>query len=123
VVTYIAPSVDPRSRTLGIEVELNNSDNILKDGMFCRVELILDSKKGIIAIPKDLIVSDTADSIKKYAIYTIKDGIAKKIMVTPGIYSHGLVEIKDGLAAGDIIITSVGPHIFDGCKVSVVATE
>ena len=123
VVTYVAPSVDQRSRTLEIEIEMNNADRILKAGMFCRVELILDSKKGVIAIPKDLIVYDILGNTKEYAIYTIQDGLAKKVKVNPGIYSYGLVEIKEGLAPGDTIITSVGPHIFDGCKVSVVKTE
>jgi len=123
VVTYVAPSVDQRSRTLEIEIELNNSDKILKSGMFCRIEVILDSKKGVIAIPKDLLVYDILGNTKEYAIYTIQDGLAKKVKVNPGIYSHGLVEIKEGLAPGDTIITSVGPHIFDGCKVSVVKTE
>ena len=123
IVTYVAPSVDQRSRTLEIEIEMNNADRILKSGMFCRVELILDSKKGVIAIPKDLIVYDILGNTKEYAIYTIQDGLAKKVKVNPGIYSYGLVEIKEGLAPGDTIITSVGPHIFDGCKVSVVKTE
>ncbi|MEK7309816.1 MAG: efflux RND transporter periplasmic adaptor subunit [Planctomycetota bacterium] len=123
MVTYVAPAVDQRSRTLEIEIELNNSDKILKSGMFCRIELILDSKKDVIAIPKDLIVYDILGNTKEYAIYTIQDGLAKKVKVNPGIYSRGLVEIKEGLAAGDTIITSVGPHIFDGCKVGVVKTE
>ncbi|HLD36062.1 MAG TPA: efflux RND transporter periplasmic adaptor subunit [Planctomycetota bacterium] len=123
IVTYVAPSVDQRSRTLEIEIELSNRDKILKAGMFCRVELILDNKKGIIAIPKDLIVYDVSGGKQEYAIYTIQDGLAKKVNVNIGIYSHGLVEIKDGLAAGDTIITSVGPHIFDGCKVSPVRND
>ena len=34
---------------------------------------------------------------------------AKKIPVQIGIYSHGLVEIKEGLSKGDTVITTVGP--------------
>ncbi|MEW6027615.1 MAG: efflux RND transporter periplasmic adaptor subunit, partial [Planctomycetota bacterium] len=120
VVTYVAPAVDPRTRTLEIEIEMNNPGRILKAGMFARVELILDTKKAIIAIPKDLIVYEILGNGKEYAVYTVKDNLAKKVRVVTGIYSKGLVEIKEGLAQGDTVITSVGPHIFDGRKVEVV---
>lgn len=138
VVSYVAPAVDPRSRNVDIEIELENTDGVLKPGMFSRIELILDHKKDIIAIPKDLLIYDLPASpsggsagqsgmsgtdIKGYAVFLIRDNIAKKIKVKPGIYSRGLVEIKEGLSEGDSIITTVGPHIFDGSKVEVVNSK
>lgn len=123
MVTYIAPSVDPRNRTLEIEIEMENSHNILKAGMFCRIELVLDRKIKVIAVPKDLLVYDISGGNKEYYIYTVEGGVAKKNLVVPGIYSYGLVELKEGLNEGDSVITSVGPHIFDECKVSIVGAE
>lgn len=122
MVSYIAPSVDPRTRNTEIEIKLSNKDNLLKAGMFCRIELVLDLKQGIIAVPKDMLLYEMADdgSTKNYVAYILRGNIAKKIPVQTGAYSRGLMEIKDGLMEGDKIITTVGPHIFDGCKVEVI---
>lgn len=121
IVSYVAPAVDSRSRNIDIEIELENKDKLLKPGMFSRIELILDRKKNIIAIPKDLIIYDMSGTdFKGYAVYILQDNVAKKKNVRVGIYSRGLVEIKEGLSEGNKIITAVGPHIYDGCKVEIV---
>lgn len=121
VVSYVAPAVDPRSRNIDIEIELENKNKLLKPGMFSRIELILDQKKNIIAIPKDLVIYDMSGTdFKGYVVYILQDNVAKKKNVQTGIYSRGLVEIKEGLSQGDKIITAVGPHIYDGCKVEIV---
>ena len=122
VVSYIAPSVDPRTRNTEIEIKLGNKDNLLKAGMFCRIELVLDHKQGIIAVPKDMLLYEMTNdgTTKNYVAYILRGNIAKKITVQTGVYSRGLMEIKDGLMEGDKIITTVGPHIFDGCKVEVI---
>ncbi|MFH1226394.1 MAG: efflux RND transporter periplasmic adaptor subunit [Planctomycetota bacterium] len=121
IVSYVSPAVDTRSRSLDIEIELDNKDGLLKAGMFCRVELMLEQKNNVIAVPKDVLVYDlSGNDIKNYAVFVVRGNLAKKIVVKIGIYSKGMIEIKEGLMEGDRIITTVGPQIFDGCKVEVV---
>ncbi|MDI6787798.1 MAG: efflux RND transporter periplasmic adaptor subunit, partial [Planctomycetota bacterium] len=120
VVSYVAPSVDPRTRNVEIEIELDNQDGFLKAGMFARIELVIDLRKDIIAIPKDMIMYGLIDSnTKGYIVYILNGEIAKKVPVKTGIYSRGMIEIKEGLAGGEKIIESVGSHIYDGCRVKI----
>ncbi|MBI4712594.1 MAG: efflux RND transporter periplasmic adaptor subunit [Planctomycetes bacterium] len=120
LISYVAPAVDARSRNAEIEIELDNPAGLLKPGMFCRIELVLDSKKAVLAVPKDFIIYEALGEDRNYAVYVVQGNIARKTDVKTGIYSRGLVEIKEGLIEGDKVIASVGPHIFDGCKVEVV---
>ncbi|MFA5794450.1 MAG: efflux RND transporter periplasmic adaptor subunit [Candidatus Brocadiia bacterium] len=121
LVTYVSPAVDPRSRSLDIEIELDNKNVLLKAGMFCRIELMLEQKKNVIAVSKDMLVYNLAgNDIQDYALFVVQGNKAKKIVVKTGIYSKGLVEIKEGLMEGDKVITTVGSHLFDGCKIEIV---
>lgn len=124
IISYLAPTVDQRTRNVDMEIELENKGTSLKPGMFSRIELVLDHKKDIIAIAKDLLVYDmSGGDFKGYVVYVVDGKVAQKKGVQTGIYSRGLVEIKEGLSEGDKIITSVGPHIYEGCNVEVINEE
>ncbi len=44
-IARINPTVDPRTRTVEVVAELDNSDQTLKPGMLAKIELVVDAKK------------------------------------------------------------------------------
>ena len=58
--------------------------------------------------------------IKKYYAYIIKDGLAQKHFVTPGIISRGRMELVNGVSIGDSLIVTGQNVVKDGNPVRVV---
>lgn len=112
-VAKIAPTLDPKSRTVEIEISLPNPELKLKPGMFSRIELMIEAYHDIVAVPRDLLVREG----DKYFVYVAEHNYARKRAVTLGVQAHGLVEIKNGLAPDERIITTIGPHLYDGCAI------
>ena len=76
---------------------------------------ILDYKaKAAVTIPVNVVQTDEKG---KYVYVLEKNGdktIARKKMVDVGETYNGLVEIKTGLAGGDVIITEGYQTVYDG---------
>jgi multidrug efflux pump subunit AcrA (membrane-fusion protein) len=47
----VVHALDPRSRTLGVEMEIANRGHLLKPGMYARVELVIDRHPGAVLVP------------------------------------------------------------------------
>src|SRR5262249_31028855 len=50
-IRQIVHALDPRTRTMGVEVEIPNPDRLLKPGMYARVQLVVDVQKGALQVP------------------------------------------------------------------------
>ena len=50
-VARVVHNLDPRTRTMGIEVEIPNPTGRLKPGMFARVELLVETRQRALTIP------------------------------------------------------------------------
>ena len=63
-------------------------------------------------------VSALLNEDKQTIVYKVKEGVCKKVSVTTGIYSGGMVEILEGLSDGEQIINHPEEYeLKDGEKV------
>ena len=113
---FIAPTVDIKNRTILIKAKIDNSDLLLKPGMFSRIRLILEEKEDAILIPNSAVVNREHGT----AVFTVTpDGTANYQDVTLGIQVKDLVEVTSGLKTGDTIVTEWHVKIQPGMKVKV----
>ncbi|MFA5404785.1 MAG: efflux RND transporter periplasmic adaptor subunit [Ignavibacteria bacterium] len=99
--------VDLSTRTMPVEVNLDNNDNMLKPGMFARVELMLDKHFNVLILPLQCIRKDDNGSF----IYTVsEDNTAMKKYVQTGLESDNKIEIESGLNDNDKVV-SVGQEL------------
>ena len=56
-------------------------------------------------------------------VYTVENGVVVKKNVTTGISSDTYIEIKEGLAEGEQVITSVTTGIEEGMPVTAIPAE
>jgi membrane fusion protein (multidrug efflux system) len=96
----IVHALDPRSRTLGVEMEIPNKDHVLKPGMYARVELVIDHHPGAILVPGEAIVTDG----EKSAVFLVKDSIVERRPVTTGVSEGTTVEVTKGLTGEEMVI-------------------
>lgn len=111
--------------TYPVKVKLNNSEsNLIKIGMIGNVSLnIKESKKSIIQVPVNCILTDSENNKFVYCVKDIKNkvGVAEKTVIKLGDVTSENVIVKKGLTLGEYIITKGGNHIFQGERVFLLA--
>lgn len=102
-IARVAPVLDPATRTATIEIEIPNSDNRLKPGMYARVSLTVEQRRNVLLAPKEAVV----DFENKRGVWVPnEDRRAQFVPVTLGIEGPTDIEIMDGLKEGDRFVVA-----------------
>jgi RND family efflux transporter MFP subunit len=112
-VHHISPSVTPNSRTLTVEAEVENGDNLLKPGQFATVRILLPQSEPAILVPARAVKTEAGTS----RVFVIKDGVAQQRIVQLGQAEGDLIEIRSGVAADEPVATSNVELLSDGMTV------
>lgn len=112
----IEPAVDESTRTVLIRARVANADLKLRPGMFGRVQLQLAVREKAIWIPEQAIVPKGQDAF----VFRVANGKVELVKVQTGARKVGEVEIRNGLSAGDIVVTEGTQRIGPGSPVNVV---
>ncbi len=101
-IDYVASSIDPTSRRLMVRANIDNSDGVLKAEMFARVTLVIDENGPMTAVPREAVVYE--GSLAR--VWVARDDQAIELrQVKLGLAGAGLVQVLDGLAPGETIVT------------------
>ncbi|MBP1619404.1 MAG: efflux transporter, family, subunit [Acidobacteria bacterium] len=100
-IAFIAPTLDPASRTLRVRFEFDNPGLRLKPGMFANVELT-STRSAALVIP-DSAVIDTGE--RQVVFVATSPGRFEPREVTIGVRAEGRAEVLAGLAAGEQVVT------------------
>ena len=112
-VNYIAPSVDPLSRTVEMELEIDPEAR-LKSGMFVSVKLLTGVYEQVLVVKKDAITT----YIGEHSVFIVEDGKARRVVVASGPESDSQVVITSGLEIGDQVI--IAGSVVDGSTVHIL---
>ncbi len=104
---YISPTVDEATRTAVARVKLDNSQGVWKPGMFVSGKVFTSLKTVEVAVPKNAV--QLLDGQK--VVFVKGDEGFHPQVVTLGMENGELVEILDGLHAGDIYVAK-GAYTF-----------
>ncbi len=94
--------VEKQARTVDVDLELDNPCEIpgLVAGYSADVEILLDSRDGIIRIPTEAVLDG-----KKVLVY--REGRLEERLINTGISNWQYTEVIEGLADGEQIVTSL----------------
>jgi RND family efflux transporter MFP subunit len=101
-VSRIANSLDPVDRTMRVEVDLKNTSNELRDGMFGRVMVYLTRSTKELSIPSTSLMSDPES--KGTTVYLVRDARAQRVPVKVGRDNGIRAEILSGLQPNDLVV-------------------
>lgn len=103
-VDYVYPSLNEATRTVRVRAEIGNGDGALKPGMFGTLTIRpARATAPALLIPREALIRTGEQS---RVVLVLDEGRFKSVTVTPGRIGRDEVEILDGLAAGDRIVTS-----------------
>ena len=116
-ITRIYPTIDPATRTVTVEVVVQNHYKTLRPGMFARVTIKFGSNENVV-IP-DVAVVKQQGSGEKFVYVLNEDGTVSYVKVVLGRRMDAEYEVLEGLTAGATIVTGGQIRLKDGVKVSV----
>lgn len=112
----INPRVDANGRSLELRGRLDNASGKLRPGMFVRVRVIVGERQGLL-VPEEAIVPQG----EEFYVYKVVEGAAKRVPVKIGVRRDAKVEIVEGIAPGDQVVTAGMRLSRDGQPVRVLA--
>ncbi|WP_051555162.1 efflux RND transporter periplasmic adaptor subunit [Legionella fairfieldensis] len=107
-VILIEPNLDPITRTVNAQILVTNTQDLLKPGMFTRVNLILQKHPKALTIPDAAII----EANEKKFVFKRQRDTYRYVPVTTGITTHNYTEILSGLAAGDEVVTQGNRQLY-----------
>lgn len=118
-VAAIDRRVDEVSRAFLVRARFANPDLRLPAGVFMQVDLVLDSRPGVLA-PEEALVTEAGEVF----LFVIgPDSKAQKRSVTLGGRRAGEAEVIDGLAPGEKVVVRGVQKVRDGAPVRVLGEE
>jgi membrane fusion protein, heavy metal efflux system len=94
--------IDPRTRTVPVIFEVDNQAGKLRIGNFAKVVIATGAPRRALAIPESAIVDDAG---KPIAYVMIEGEAFERRPLRLGIRSNGWVEVLEGVAAGEHVVT------------------
>ncbi|MGE5644722.1 MAG: efflux RND transporter periplasmic adaptor subunit [Acidobacteriota bacterium] len=111
-VARIAHSVDPKTRTMAVEADVNNASGRLAPGMFPEVQWPVRRRRGLF-VPPSSVVTTT----ERTFVIRVKDGRAEWVDVTRGSPEGDLIEVFGPLNPGDLVVRRATDEIREGSAV------
>jgi membrane fusion protein (multidrug efflux system) len=131
VITAIDPQIEPRTRTFEVEVEVANTERLLRPGMFVHVTTVTEEARSVTIIPIAAVqFAPYGDSIfqiirtaNEEPIVTGKDYdealTVKPLFVKLGEKRGDFVEVLSGLAGDEVIVAAGTFRIRAGSPVQI----
>jgi membrane fusion protein (multidrug efflux system) len=106
--TAINPDLDQATRSVRLQATLENADQMLRPGMFARMEVVLPSEKNVLVIPATSILSAPYGD----SVYVIEKGtngpgqVVRQQFVRTGRSRGDFITVESGLKAGDHVVSA-----------------
>lgn len=119
-VKHVGGALREATRDLAIEAEVANADGRLRPGMFAEGRLQLAEARTL-ALPAPALRVD--EDGKTHRIFVVRDGAVEERIVEVGEKKDDLVEVREGVTAGEVVVLSPGADAMDGMRVTMASAS
>lgn len=109
----IDPQINPRTRAVRVQALTDNKDGQLRPGQFVSVTVRVFERRDATFVPEQALVPNRETA----TVYLIEAGQARPVPVRSGIRVARHVEILEGLAPGDLVVTAGQQRLGPGAPV------
>ncbi len=118
-ITEVGVAVNVQTGLFQIKATVMADGETLPSGVSVKVSSDTYTAENEIIIPYDAVYFENEGSY----VYTVQDGRAVKTYVTTGIFDDTNIQVTEGIAEGDIVITSWSPRLLNGVEVDAKVAE
>jgi len=113
-VFFVSPTIDARSRRLILKAWIPNDDGRLKPGMFANVFFRIRARDDALLVPEMAVVYDRNGA---YVWRVNGQNRVDKVPVRTGVRQEGRIEVLEGLASGDVVVSAGTNKLMAGDQV------
>jgi RND family efflux transporter MFP subunit len=111
----IARSIDPKTRSMPVELDVSNRNGKLAAGMYPAVKWPIRGNRSALLVPPTSIATNS----ERTFVIRVKDGAAEWVDVKKGPMQGDLIEIVGPLKDGDTVLRRGSEEIREGARVNV----
>lgn len=115
----VEPRIDAQTRTLRLRAMSDNSERMLVPGAFANIELILETEDQALMVPSISVIPE----LNRQKVYVFRDGRVYNQVVQTGIRTSNAVQVVNGLAPGDTVLTTGLLQVREGMQVNVTEIQ
>lgn len=116
-VIRVSPIIDSSSGTFQVTVSVDNSERLLRPGLFAKANIIFDEKQDVLLVDKDAIIREDEMSF----VYVIKEhDKVEKTPVELGYEMPDAFEITSGLIPNQQVVTTGKNNLTPDTSINVV---
>jgi RND family efflux transporter MFP subunit len=119
MVARIAHALDPKTRTMAVELDVANPDGSLSPGMYPSVNWTVRQSKPSLLVPATSVVTTT----ERTFVIRNRDGRAEWVNVARSGTEGDLVEVSGNLRAGDLVVRRATDEIREGAPLQTSAKK
>lgn len=118
-ISRVATTNSAGAAVINAEIHIDNPDDNIYLGVEAKVKINVGSASDVIQIPVECVNTDKEGTF----CYVVDNGIVVKKSVTTGLTSDAYIEIKEGIAEGESVISDITTDIVEGEKVMAVTAD
>lgn len=115
-VKRISPIVDPTSGTFKVTAGVRDSENLLRPGMFVRVQLIVDVRENTLLIPKAALVYEN----EKTYFFVVSSDTVSRLELKKGFEDAEKVEVLNEVSDTSKVVVVGQSGLKDGNNIHIV---
>lgn len=119
-VKLVHPMIDPDTRTFPVEVQIENSDERIRSGMFARVTFNYGTENRVLI--SDRAILKQTGAADRY-VFIVKDGVAEYRKVVLGNRVGDNYEIIEGIQNGELVAITGQTRLTTGAQVTMEKVE
>jgi membrane fusion protein (multidrug efflux system) len=118
-VVRVGEVIDPRTRRLPVEIDLDEGGGRLRPGLVARFSVETGKPKMVIRVP----LEGVFERFGSQHVYVIENGIAERRAIVLGSVGAGFAEVTEGIEPGETVVTKGVNRVVDGSRVQVVPVD
>lgn len=107
--------LNPETKVLNVRIKLDNSDYVLKPGMFARIVVKYQEQNKMLAVPKNAVIFDDN---KYYVVkYSDKCNVTmQQVIIDKTFGDYSFIKSDEGIKQGDVVIDRYNLFVFTALK-------
>jgi HlyD family secretion protein len=118
-VTRTAWALDPRTRTIRVEIDIPNPGGKLRPGLYAYATVIVEEHKDVLTIPATAVLPDK----DKASCFVVTGGKAMRRTIKTGLSDGTRTEVTSGLEGSEAVVKAGAASLVDDQPVEVVETQ
>lgn len=120
-VSLIGRTINPSNRTFTVEVDITNTDGLLKPNLLCVMMINDETQKDAIIVPLEVVQQEVSGRSFVFVKDENEEGaFAKKVIVETGNSHDGKIVITSGLNGGEELIVTGARGLANNEQIKIV---